>query len=943
MNHVFRNKPPCFFASLWQTVLAMILLAFGMNGLANAGLNDGLVAYWSFDDCTAKDNSRNGHDGTISGNVECVNGVNNTKSMNFHADDDRINAIADASFSSKTITLSTWINPTGAGDNNPRILGIGPNGTSGQFYSLILGGTSNNRQIQLYCYGGFLFSSNQRVADNSGWHHVVTTIDGTLAKIYIDGKLDAQINNYSSLPLFDGSLVQIGYSDNSFDDFVGGIDEARIYNRALTAAEVSALYKQGNQAPDPNDILGGFLDLNNSYFDYANNQIKLKFTVPPEQLGNYFNKDIWFYNNVSSINLAEVQAELQKNNPITLIFNDYSFSTHADTLFSLRFRSGKGKTVATFQGVLDKVRYTSGKAVLNSRTVAETKPTKAKVCANQQGIKSVCNNFFNSMETGTNNFNTAVDRNTLTHRLVDFDKIFPEAAITPAWAESKYGKAPQNDNGRIPLLLIHGWQGGIGLRNPAQLVLSDNSELQYWRHFLDYYLATPELQNKYHLYLYHYTTYKHITYNANLLTTLLNELADKQPSSDLNVAMQSGDKGVVVLAHSMGGLVTRSAVEEYGAFGDNAEKLRRLITLDTPHHGSPAADPSFIKLLYPISKDVYTQGAADIQWDNFDQLYSLDEVYDLKSPRWESVINSQTFDAVYQAAFKNAYQAAYHIDCQDQVTCPDTQNPWLAWLNTNFIPSVNTYKSKYLLYAGWMIGVPSNQEEVVDIISNGDMQFSDLLLHSITKQESTGGIASGGAEPVHSALWYILSPFDTTTPFELSGDINETPFYDYFCNKKSGWDASQWFGGDASTIKRGFKTCGNAILISKSDTLSSPNPNHPLGFQLRIFWDYDHEKMVNGAYSGKTGVWDKYIGKHPYITNGNTLSNSGFVQGTTDTWTLRQVRDIYIGQAIGYRRNMESLVFNEDNKGNPAEYNPLTLEPLFNVLQGDLMREADSK
>ena len=35
-------------------------------------LKDGLIAYWSFDDCTAKDNSGNGRDGVIQNNVSCV-------------------------------------------------------------------------------------------------------------------------------------------------------------------------------------------------------------------------------------------------------------------------------------------------------------------------------------------------------------------------------------------------------------------------------------------------------------------------------------------------------------------------------------------------------------------------------------------------------------------------------------------------------------------------------------------------------------------------------------------------------------------------------------------------------------------------------------------------------------------------------------------------------
>ncbi|MDP2902240.1 MAG: hypothetical protein Q8N96_03925 [Methylovulum sp.] len=420
---------------------------------------------------------------------------------------------------------------------------------------------------------------------------------------------------------------------------------------------------------------------------------------------------------------------------------------------------------------------------------------------------------------------------------------------------------------------------------------------------------------------------------------MLKELATKKPVSDLNVAMQTEGAGVVVLAHSMGGLVTRSAIEEYHAFGANAEKLRRLITLDTPHHGSPAANPSWAGYLV---KDLHTQGSADIQWDNFDSLYTKTDVNSYKSTRWTTAMNSQVFDKAYLQACERA-------------ACPlVTQNPWLAYLNANFIPLMNTYQPKYLLYAGWMINV-EGVDSSPSIINNGSMTVSDGLLRAAP---NVGGasIPSGGAAPVSSALWYVHNPLDSkATPFPLNGSDNESAFFSA-CNLKSNWDETQWFGGYSSPITLSIlipdfythfvETCGNSILISKSDTLSASNPNHPLGFQVRIFWDYDHETMVNGAYWGqgvfskKAGGWDKYIGKPPYIINGNTSGDSGFWGGVTNQWVSGLVRDNYIAKAVGYKQNNENLTWSFNS---PANYNPLKLEPLFNVLQGDLMREANSQ
>jgi len=48
-----------------------------------------LLAYWSFDNCTATDDSGNGHNGTLNGNPTCVNGKIG-KALKFDGNDDDI-------------------------------------------------------------------------------------------------------------------------------------------------------------------------------------------------------------------------------------------------------------------------------------------------------------------------------------------------------------------------------------------------------------------------------------------------------------------------------------------------------------------------------------------------------------------------------------------------------------------------------------------------------------------------------------------------------------------------------------------------------------------------------------------------------------------------------------------------------------------------------------
>jgi pimeloyl-ACP methyl ester carboxylesterase len=80
----------------------------------------------------------------------------------------------------------------------------------------------------------------------------------------------------------------------------------------------------------------------------------------------------------------------------------------------------------------------------------------------------------------------------------------------------------------------------------------------------------------------------------------------------------SGYQGVVLLAHSMGGLVARSALQQ--ATAKTASKILGLVTLATPHTGSPLADPSLLQgpcdavknLQQVFGPGVNTPGGSDL-------------------------------------------------------------------------------------------------------------------------------------------------------------------------------------------------------------------------------------------------------------------------------------------------------------------------------------------
>src|SRR5271166_1587328 len=99
----------------------------------------------------------------------------------------------------------------------------------------------------------------------------------------------------------------------------------------------------------------------------------------------------------------------------------------------------------------------------------------------------------------------------------------------------------------------------------------------------------------------HYNSGLHISTNGRALAELLELLVEQWP-----VPLEE----FVMIGHSMGGLVSRAAYH-YGTLANHAwtRKLRKLIFLGTPHHGSPLErGGNWMNFVFQLSK--YTNPLA---------------------------------------------------------------------------------------------------------------------------------------------------------------------------------------------------------------------------------------------------------------------------------------------------------------------------------------------
>jgi hypothetical protein len=199
--------------------------------------NDALVAHYAFDNNT-EDSSGNGHHGTVVGNPSFVTGVTGM-ALALDGVDDYVDCGNNASFDiTEEITLAAWINTndTGNDENNPYV------GKGDRAYAIK---HSSANVIQFFIYDGSWLTANTNVDDsfNGIWHHVAGTYDGSELKLYVDGTLRATTIYVGTIDVRTNNLTIGTNSEVSGRFYDGAIDDARIYNRALSEAEI--LYLAG--------------------------------------------------------------------------------------------------------------------------------------------------------------------------------------------------------------------------------------------------------------------------------------------------------------------------------------------------------------------------------------------------------------------------------------------------------------------------------------------------------------------------------------------------------------------------------------------------------------------------------------------------------------------------------------------------------------------------
>ncbi|MES9926148.1 MAG: FG-GAP-like repeat-containing protein, partial [Candidatus Thiodiazotropha endolucinida] len=241
-------------------------IAVGIDGqqawLNRLDTTTGLLGHWTLDTNTT-DSSGNSHDGTLTNGASIDNpgssnpigdgnlnldGFNDFVQLNTHV----------SSFSGLSEgTIAAWINTSSSG-----LQAIFSITDTNDFDSLVILGTDNGRIFFDVANNNFYSLSVETNAryDDGSWHHVAVTVDGSGNSIYIDGVQvslaglfyrdgnSSATSFFSSVTSLDSMAIGNVRDPGGYTGAFNGLqDDVRVYDRALSAADIAELIS--NTAP----------------------------------------------------------------------------------------------------------------------------------------------------------------------------------------------------------------------------------------------------------------------------------------------------------------------------------------------------------------------------------------------------------------------------------------------------------------------------------------------------------------------------------------------------------------------------------------------------------------------------------------------------------------------------------------------------------------------
>jgi len=220
-------------------ILSVASLLYLFSPVGKAIQDKSLVIYLPLEEGNGnviKDQSGNGFEGKVVG-AKWVDGKFG-KALQFNGQDDYaevVGKIIDSVEKTQQITIEAWFNLITHADYDGIVAIEWPQGDCCEYRTMVNPGFN-----PFWNAGHHVDRSLSNFTFKTGtWYHYVLTYDGERGNIYVDGKLIGGVDENFKLPLYTPVAVQLAVGPLPFHYTNGIIDEAAVYNRALTETEIN--------------------------------------------------------------------------------------------------------------------------------------------------------------------------------------------------------------------------------------------------------------------------------------------------------------------------------------------------------------------------------------------------------------------------------------------------------------------------------------------------------------------------------------------------------------------------------------------------------------------------------------------------------------------------------------------------------------------------------
>ncbi|HTI70665.1 MAG TPA: LamG-like jellyroll fold domain-containing protein, partial [Candidatus Limnocylindria bacterium] len=221
-----------------RAYVAFLLLSFSWRCLATDCVvaPTGIINWWPAKGNAADIISANGS-GVLTGGASLVTGQVG-QAFGFDGVSGRMNAVVTGLTNGNTPhTIEAWVRIDSLPSGEAWILSLGNSGGGGHYWTVDSGGNAyfgasgGGSAVTINLFPGI-------------WQHLAVTFDGSTLAAYLNGSLFSSQSVVFDLKGFTMPFT-LGASPDNSGFFDGMVDEASIYNRALSASEISAIYATG--------------------------------------------------------------------------------------------------------------------------------------------------------------------------------------------------------------------------------------------------------------------------------------------------------------------------------------------------------------------------------------------------------------------------------------------------------------------------------------------------------------------------------------------------------------------------------------------------------------------------------------------------------------------------------------------------------------------------